>query len=92
MKSFLVELDDALARDLDRVAPAKSRKRSEFVRLAIRRAIDLALDRSTAAAYACAPQGQASPAEDLAGWDEHNALARPTAPHGRPRRAAKSAA
>jgi len=50
MKQFLVELDDRCARDLERVAPAKKRMRAEFVRLAVRRAIDLALDRATEAA------------------------------------------
>lgn len=80
MKRFLVELDDRTARELERVAPAKSRKRAEFVRLAIRRAIDLALDRETVAAYAVAPlEGAITPA-DLVGWDEQNALAKPAKP------------
>ena len=48
MKSILVELDDRCARDLERVAPVKERMRAEFIRLAVRRAVDLALDRATA--------------------------------------------
>ena len=52
MKRMLIEIDDRSARDLERVAPAKERKRAEFVRLAIRRALDLALERSTKGAYA----------------------------------------
>jgi len=92
MKQFIVELDDRSARDLERVAPSKSRKRSEFVRLAIRRAIDLALDRETAAAYAKQPiDGTLTPG-DLAGWDERNELARPPVRRARGRRAAKRAA
>jgi predicted transcriptional regulator len=76
MKQFLVELDDGCARDLERVAPAKNRKRAEFVRLAIRRAIDLALDRATEQAYRIRPFSDEPVATDLVGWDEGNRLAR----------------
>jgi len=76
MKQILVELDDRCARDLERVAPAKKRMRAEFVRLAVRRAIDLALDRTTEAAYREQPLEGEIVAGDLLGWDEHNALAR----------------
>jgi predicted transcriptional regulator len=76
MKQFLVELDDRCARDLERVAPAKDRRRAEFVRLAIRRAIDLALDRATAQAYRKSPVSNEAATSDLLGWDQHNALAR----------------
>lgn len=82
MKQFVVELGDRDARDLERVAPAKSRKRSEFVRLAIRRAIDLALDRETEDAYAVAPLPRGLAAGDLAGWDAQNELARPALERG----------
>jgi Arc/MetJ-type ribon-helix-helix transcriptional regulator len=77
MKRFLVELDERSARDLERVAPSRSRKRSEFVRLAIRRSIDLALDRATAAAYREQPLDEEITPGDLAGWDDDNELARP---------------
>jgi len=77
MKKFLVELDDRDARDLERVAPARDRKRAEFVRLAIRRAIDLALDRQTERAYRETPMGSAIEPGDLEGWDGDNALAEP---------------
>ncbi len=77
MKQILVELDDRCARELERVAPAKKRQRAEFVRLAIRRAIDLALDRASEAAYRAAPVSGELRAADLEGWDEKNALARP---------------
>jgi hypothetical protein len=76
MKQILVELDDRCARDLERVAPAKKRMRAEFVRLAVRRAVDLALDRATEAAYRERPLGPELTSADLLGWDEHNALAR----------------
>ncbi len=84
MKQILVELDDRCARDLERVAPSKKRMRAEFVRLAIRRAIDLAWDRRTEEAYRQHPLGSGLLPADVTGWDEHNALARPA---GRRRRA-----
>ena len=77
MKNILVQLDDRCARDLERVAPARDRKRAEFIRLAVRRAIDLALDGATEVAYRAAPLGGELTQGDLDGWDEHNALARP---------------
>ncbi len=77
MKQILVELDDQCARDLERVAPAKTRKRAEFVRLAIRRAVDLMLDRETAVAYREQPFHPGLLAGDLEGWDSENALAKP---------------
>jgi hypothetical protein len=81
MKQILIELDDECARDLERVAPSKNRKRAEFVRFAIRRAIDLALDRATEDAYRVAPLPIGVTADDLRGWDDQNRLAK------RPRKA-----
>jgi hypothetical protein len=76
LNSPLIEIDDQCARDLERVAPVKTRKRSEFVRLAIRRAIDLALDRATQAAYRVQPLSASVLEGDLTGWDEQNRLAK----------------
>lgn len=93
MKRILIELDDIVARDLERVAPARDRRRAEFVRLAIRRAIDLALDRLTEQAYRERPLAdeEVTPA-DLVGWDDRNALAKPAAPAARkPRRRSRAA-
>jgi hypothetical protein len=94
MKQILVELDDRCARELERVAPAKKRMRAEFIRYAIQRAIDLALDRSTEEAYCGAPfSGEVAPS-DLASWDEKNRLARPakSAKKSRPRRTRSTSA
>jgi hypothetical protein len=74
MKQVLIEIDDRSARDLERVAPVKQRKRAEFIRLAIRRAIDLALDRKTEAAYRSHPLA-GDRVGDLEGWDADNGLA-----------------
>jgi Arc/MetJ-type ribon-helix-helix transcriptional regulator len=79
MKKMLIEIDDRSARDLERVAPARERKRAEFVRLAIRRALDMALDLSTREAYGKQPLTAELLAGDLEGWDENNKLARPAA-------------
>ena len=50
-KQLIVELDEALARDLERAAPAHLRRRSSFVRAAIRRALDEVMDARMAQAY-----------------------------------------
>lgn len=55
MKSLLIEVDDALAGRLEQVAPARSRRRSEFVRAAILKALWEAEEQATAEAYARQP-------------------------------------
>jgi predicted transcriptional regulator len=55
MKQLLVEVDDDLARRLDQVAPARTRRRSEFIRRAIMAAIWEIEERATAEAYARQP-------------------------------------
>ena len=39
MPSLLVHLDDATCKALDRIAPARQRKRAEFIRQAVKAAI-----------------------------------------------------
>jgi Arc/MetJ-type ribon-helix-helix transcriptional regulator len=51
VKQLIVEIDDATAERLERVAPSRARQRSEFVRAALREALDRALETETAAAY-----------------------------------------
>ena len=77
MKKILIELDDRCARELEQVAPPGKRLRAEFIRLAIRRGIDLALDRTTEEAYRAQPLVGALAEGDLVGWDADNELARP---------------
>lgn len=67
MKQLLIEVDDETARELERVAPARRRLRSSFIRHAIRRALDAEIERETAAAYRARPQEPA--AFDAAEWD-----------------------
>ncbi|HTY42043.1 MAG TPA: hypothetical protein VMH79_09240 [Thermoanaerobaculia bacterium] len=54
-KQLIVELDDATAQELEAVAPSRARKRSEFVRQALRRALDEVLEKRIAEAYARHP-------------------------------------
>lgn len=77
MKQILIEIDDRCARDLARVAPTGNRVRAEFIRMALRRAIDLALDRDTEAAYRKQPAADDAAPADLLGWDANNELAEP---------------
>jgi predicted transcriptional regulator len=51
VKQILVELDPETAARLERAAPARSRRRSEFIRGAIRRALWELDERDTRAAY-----------------------------------------
>jgi len=88
MKQILLEIDDRCARDLERVAPAGKRVRAEFIRLALRRAIDLALDRATELAYREQPLPASLTPADMEGWDAGNRLAKPP---GSPRRARRAA-
>jgi metal-responsive CopG/Arc/MetJ family transcriptional regulator len=51
MKSLLIQLDEPTLRALNRIAPAAQRKRAEFVRTAIRKAIYEAEEERTRLAY-----------------------------------------
>jgi len=59
MKSLLVQLDDPTYRALNRVAPAAKRRRAEFVRTAIRKAIREAEEERTRQAYLEQPDSEA---------------------------------
>ena len=58
VKQILVELDEETAARLERAAPARSRKRSEFIRNAIRRALWEMEERETRAAYLRVPDSK----------------------------------
>jgi predicted transcriptional regulator len=55
MKQLLIELDDDVAARLEEVAPGRSRRRSEFIRNAIRRALWDLEEHATAEAYRRTP-------------------------------------
>lgn len=60
MKQVLVQFDDQTAALLERVAPGRSRKRSEFIRHAVARALLEELERGTRAAYEMRPDEPAT--------------------------------
>ncbi len=70
MKQILLELDLATAAELDKIAPARSRKRSEFVRMAIRKAIWDLQEQETAKAYARMPQEPDEGVDDPDTWEK----------------------
>ena len=51
MKTLIVELDDETAAKLEQVAPGRARRRSEFIRNAVRKALWEIEEQSTAQAY-----------------------------------------
>jgi predicted DNA-binding protein len=65
----IVELDASLAERLERVAPARSRQRSAFIREAIRRALDEAREQEMALAYQRQPQEPVEVDLDPETWD-----------------------
>lgn len=68
MKQVLVEIDDQTAAELERVAPARSRQRSEFIRRALRRALWDEEERRTREAYLRTPDESAAYVEPEA-WE-----------------------
>lgn len=67
-RQVIVELDAATSAELERVAPARNRMRSEFIRAAIRRALDEAAEKNMADAYRRLPDGKA-PHFDAREWE-----------------------
>lgn len=59
MKSLLVQLDEPTYRALNRIAPAAKRKRAEFVRTAIRKAIRETEEQRTRLGYQQQPDAEA---------------------------------
>jgi predicted transcriptional regulator len=55
MKQLVIELDEATLARLEEVAPSRRRKRAEFIRTAIRRALDEVAQAQIAAGYARVP-------------------------------------
>ncbi len=69
MQQVIVELDDRTMERLNRVAPPSARKRSEFIREAIRRALNERLEKDMEEAYRRQPQEGADLDVDPATWE-----------------------
>ena len=69
MKQLLIEIDTDMATQLERVAPARSRRRSEFIRSAIRQALWELEERATAQAYARQPDSAKDVYLDATVWE-----------------------
>ena len=69
MQSVLVQLDEQTCRALSRLAPPASRRRAQFIRDAIRRAVREAEYRQIREAYAARPDSE-SEADDWANAEE----------------------
>ena len=60
-RQVIVELDETMAKDLESVAPSRSRKRSAFIRQALRKALDAAAEARMAEAYRRIPDTEPVP-------------------------------
>lgn len=81
MKQVLIELDDDTASRLEEVAPARSRRRSDFIRAAIRRAIWDLQEKATEAAYRLEPDQEPAyfDPEEWDAWEVREAGQQPAA-------------
>lgn len=76
MKSLLVEVDEEMVRRLERVAPARSRRRSDFIRRAILKALWEVEEQATAEAYARCPDSPEMPFDPTV-WDVYDGAEEP---------------
>lgn len=76
MKQILVELDDDVAARLEAVAPGRARRRSEFIRNAIQRALWALDEAATAEAYRRTPDAAGETYADPRVWERPSAPAR----------------
>ena len=72
MKSILIQVDDSTYRLLERVAPAAKRRRAQFIRKALLKALMEAEEARTRAAYRSSPDSEAE-ADDWSGAEEFQA-------------------
>ncbi len=69
MAALLIEVEDEVVEKLDRVGPHRSTQRSEFVSMAIRRALWELEEQETAEAYARQPDSAADAYVDPDAWE-----------------------
>jgi Arc/MetJ-type ribon-helix-helix transcriptional regulator len=68
-RQIIVEVDEGTAQELERIAPSRARKRSEFVRRALRRALDDEAERRMADAYRRQPDDAEPELVDPGAWE-----------------------
>jgi Arc/MetJ-type ribon-helix-helix transcriptional regulator len=69
MKQVIVEFDDVTAARLEKVAPSRTRQRSEFIRAAVRRALDELAESRMAEAYRRQPDDANDAYVDPVAWE-----------------------
>lgn len=69
MKQLLVEVDEETFRKLEQIAPARSRRRSSFLRAAIQKALCEEQERATAEAYRKIPDSADDAWFDPRAWE-----------------------
>ncbi len=69
MKQLLIEVDEDTFKKLEQIAPARSRRRSAFIRSAIHKAICAEQERATAEAYRRTPDSAADAWFDPRVWE-----------------------
>ncbi len=76
MKPLLIELDDEVVAKLEQVAPGRTRRRSEFIRMAVRRALWDLEEQATAEAYRRDPDSTADAHVDPSVWEPRRPASR----------------
>ena len=69
MKQLLLEIDESTFEKLEQIAPARSRRRSAFIRAAINKAICEEQERATAEAYRRIPDSAGDEWFDARVWE-----------------------
>jgi predicted transcriptional regulator len=69
MKQILVEIEPEVAERLEKIAPGRSRRRSEFIRVAIRKALWELEEAATAEAYRRFPDSEEGVYLDAESWE-----------------------
>jgi hypothetical protein len=68
-RQIILEVDTSTARELEAVAPARDRRRSEFLRRALRKALDEEIEARMRDAYDRQPDDSEAPYFEPAAWE-----------------------
>ena len=80
MKQILVEVEPEVAERLEQIAPGRSRRRSEFIRMAIRKALWELEEAATAQAYRRVPDAADDAYLDAEAWEPAKSAKRKVGP------------